>query len=352
MPLSRLANPALLNFALALGLLYVFRSVLWPFALAFVIVILTDALARKIEALLPRASRWIIFLITAILLSALAFGTLLIVFEGAAQLLTQAPFMAERLSELGGMIRLPGGEQLDVAGLMKSIAIAPLVRWVAASVQSTASGLGLTALYLFFLLISRRMVEKRLRQVIAKKGPEIGKVLERTVIGVQGYMYVQAVTGLMLAIASGVAMFAVGLDNALFWALALFLLSFIPVVGVMVGSLAPSLFALLQFDTPVPALIVFGVIQVAAAIIGNIVLPKMQAEAQNIDPAASMLALGAWSLIWGIPGAFLAIPLTLAVMYALAHHPSLDWVAVLLSNDGDPLSEVREAEASRQLDAS
>lgn len=103
-----------------------------------------------------------------------------------------------------------------------------------------------------------------------------------------------------------------------------------------VGSVAPALFALMQFDSPVPALIVFGVIQIAAAIIGNFVLPKMQADTQNIDPAISILALALWSTLWGIPGAFLAIPLTLALMYALAQSTRLRWVAVLMSNDGDP----------------
>jgi predicted PurR-regulated permease PerM len=109
------------------------------------------------------------------------------------------------------------------------------------------------------------------------------------------------------------------------------------VVGVVLGSIGPTLFALVQFPTVVPALVILGGIQAVAFVVGNLVLPKMQADSQNIDPAASLLAIGVWTIVWGVPGAFLAIPLTLALMYALAQYKSVAWIAILISSDGDPL---------------
>lgn len=72
---------------------------------------------------------------------------------------------------------------------------------------------------------------------------------------------------------------------------------------------------------------------------GNLILPRMQARSQNIDPSASLLAIGVWSIVWGIPGAFLAVPLTLALMFQFAQFDSLRWLAILISNDGRPLPE-------------
>ena len=108
-------------------------------------------------------------------------------------------------------------------------------------------------------------------------------------------------------------------------------------VGVVLGSIGPTLFALVQFPTLAPALLVLCGIQAISFIVGNLVLPKMQADSQNIDPAASLLAIGVWTILWGLPGAFLGIPLTLALMYALAQYKSVEWIAILISNDGDPL---------------
>ncbi len=116
----------------------------------------------------------------------------------------------------------------------------------------------------------------------------------------------------------------------------------VSILGVTVGSLAPSLFALVQFPSVWPAVEVFAAIQAAAFVVGNLVLPKMQADTQNIDPSASLLAMGVWATLWGIPGAFLAIPLTLALMYVMAQFDSLRWLAIFISNDGQPFPEIGE----------
>jgi predicted PurR-regulated permease PerM len=103
-----------------------------------------------------------------------------------------------------------------------------------------------------------------------------------------------------------------------------------------VGSVAPALFALLQFPTLWQAVAIFAGIQIVAFIIGNLVYPQMQAKTQNISPIATLLSLAFWSAIWGMPGAFLSVPLTLILMLICAKFGSTRWVAVLLSNDGEP----------------
>jgi predicted PurR-regulated permease PerM len=115
-----------------------------------------------------------------------------------------------------------------------------------------------------------------------------------------------------------------------------FLLTFIPNIGVTIGSIAPALFALLQFDTIWQAVAIFAVIQVAAFVVGNLIYPRMQADTQNIDPVTTIVALSLWTFLWGIPGAFLAVPMTLMLMMAFAQFESTRWVAAALSNDGRP----------------
>jgi predicted PurR-regulated permease PerM len=45
---------------------------------------------------------------------------------------------------------------------------------------------------------------------------------------------------------------------------------------------------------------------------------------------------GFWSILWGLAGAFLAVPLTLIGMMVCVRVPRARWVAVLLSNGGNP----------------
>ena len=54
------------------------------------------------------------------------------------------------------------------------------------------------------------------------------------------------------------------------------------------------------------------------------------------DPVATLVSLAFWGFLWGLTGAFLAVPLTLIGMMICMRVPSARWVAVLLSNDGNP----------------
>jgi predicted PurR-regulated permease PerM len=49
------------------------------------------------------------------------------------------------------------------------------------------------------------------------------------------------------------------------------------------------------------------------------------------------LSLAVWSWLWGLPGAFLAVPLTLMLMMLFAQFESTRWLSALLSNDGKPV---------------
>jgi hypothetical protein len=55
-----------------------------------------------------------------------------------------------------------------------------------------------------------------------------------------------------------------------------------------------------------------------------------------MDPIVLLLALAFWSVLWGLPGAFLSTPLTTVMMVILAQFHGTHWIAVLLSADGDP----------------
>lgn len=335
--MSKTGTSFLVNFAAASALLYVFRAVLWPFALALVLAILIVSLSDRVVRLLPRARRWMVFAITAVILGGIIVASMAMVVEGASRIVAEMPAMLARIDQLLALIRLPDGGTLSLEALAQKVELGPLADRLLGSVQDASAGLGLTLIFLFFLLISKPMIEKRVERIVAARGGRgLASVLERSFSGVESYMYVQSVTGLMIAVGSGVVMFAVGLDNALFWSLVIFLFSYLPVLGVLAGSVGPTLFALLQFPSLTPAIAVFVGIQIVSSVVGNLVLPKMQADSQNIDPAASLIAVGMWTVLWGVPGAFLAIPLTLALMYGLAQYDDLRWLAVLISHDGDP----------------
>lgn len=348
-PNDRLPRLNLVSVAAVCGLLYVFRTVLAPFMLAFVLALLVDSLLRsRLFARLGDA-RTRLFAGAAVGIG-LTLGSAAIVLGGLHDVGERIPLLIGRLERLlSGEGSLAGADRsLGLENLMAGLDLRMAFANGLAALQEAMSGAFLVIVFLILMLGSRSLIKAKVLHVASLGRPgRMLRVIEHSVQAVQTYVWIQTITGLMIAVASGVLMAVIGLENAPFWALVLFVLSYIPVLGVAVGGLAPAAFALTQFPTLWPALIVFLGVQTVAFIVGNLIAPRMQAEAQNIDPAMSLLVTGVWTVLWGVPGAFLAIPLTLALMFLLAQYDSLRWLAILVSNNGDPLPGESELPASR-----
>ena len=55
--------------------------------------------------------------------------------------------------------------------------------------------------------------------------------------------------------------------------------------------------------------------------VGQVLQPRLHGKNLNLDPVVVVLSLAFWSLIWGVAGAFLSIPLTVIAMAILAEFP-------------------------------
>ena len=157
--------------------------------------------------------------------------------------------------------------------------------------------------------------------------------------GAQGYLWVQTVTGLLIAVVSWLLMFALGLEHALFWAFFIFLTGYIPIVGPAIGSLLPPIFGLVQYDTYWQPLALFAGLQAVNFLVGNLIYPRMQGRSLNLDPVVVLLSLALWGQLWGVVGMFLSTPLAVMAMAVLAEFKGSRWMAILLSGDGEPYAE-------------
>jgi predicted PurR-regulated permease PerM len=334
----------------ALAFLYFFRGVLIPLVLALFLAVLVHSLAAFVGSRSPKAPHWTIMGLVAVIVIAGAAAVFFILGQGAANLAHEAPRLLERIEQmvvqLGRALGL--AKPLHLATLVGEVSVPKFAGSAVAGIGGLFSAAVLVISYFGFIMVGRPRVRERLSQLSSSGGhsKRIEAAVEHISVDVQTYLWVQTVTGLMIAAASGAVMFAVGLDNALFWTVVLFLLAYIPIIGVTLGSIMPAVFALLQFPSWWQAAVIFAAIQIAATIVGNLIYPRMQAQTQNIDPVATLFAIAFWGFLWGITGAFLAVPLTLIVMMVCGEFARSRWVAILLSNDGKPASP-REARSHR-----
>lgn len=333
-------NATMVIAAIAVGAaLYWLRDILTPLALAVFLAVMIDGFARVLAERTPFPDR--AALPVAVVLSIVLFGGAAYVIADnatafAAQLVAYQPKLNSlivRAAELLGMRAAPTLEQL-----YRTLDLTQYLGTVAKRLQSLAADAVFVLIYLGFLLASRRGFRRKLVGMFpTHDGREYAMgVFGQIRDGVERYLWVQTVTGLMIGAASLAIMVAVGLDNALFWALLIFLASYIPVIGGLVGILLPPVFALVQFDSWWQAVTLLAVLQSIQFVVGNVVQPRMQGDSLNIDPVVVLLSLAFWGLIWGLPGMFLSTPLTVAAMVILAQFPATRRLAVLLSENGNP----------------
>jgi AI-2 transport protein TqsA len=85
------------------------------------------------------------------------------------------------------------------------------------------------------------------------------------------------------------------------WGIIAFALNYIPFLGPFVATILPALFAMAQFDTWQPViLIVLGLFAIQFTI-GNYLEPLVAGAALAISPLAVIFVVFFWSFLWGIP---------------------------------------------------
>ncbi|NBB52956.1 AI-2E family transporter [Rhizobium sp. CRIBSB] len=321
-------------------------DILTPLAMAIFLLIVIDGVKRGIEDRTPLPRRWAgpAALLFVILLFA---ASIAIIVYGAAGFFSQATGVSTgigpRIDQIIGDVAALIGQTNPptLKDLIAGINIQSYLGSIAIQAQGVLSGAFFVLVYLAFLLASQGGFRRKLVAMFPDSGQrdEALQVFQRVRGGVEGYIWVQSVTGGLISLIAWILMKVVGLQNAEFWAFVIFVVGFIPVLGGAVAGLAPALFALVQFPTYWQAGVLFFGLQAVLFVMGNAVQPRMQGDNQNIDPVAVLLSLALFGKMWGIIGMFLSTPLAVMAMAVLAEFRGSRWMAILLSGDGRPYAD-------------
>ncbi|HYE47503.1 MAG TPA: AI-2E family transporter [Caulobacter sp.] len=320
--------------------LWLLRGILTQLALAVFLAVIIDGFARILAERTPNFPKG------AALPTAIA-ATILVLIGVVWLIADQGVGFANQLRGYGPRLQALVAQTAHAVGVQDVPSLAELIRranpgqfagQIAQSAQSVLSDTFFVLIYLAFIIAARRGFRRKIVAMFPGNAErdEAVVIFQRIRNGVEQYLWVQTVTGLMIAGGSLLVMMVLGLDNALFWAFLIFLASYIPIIGGFIGIAFPPLFALVQYPTWWQAAVLLGVLWLIQFVVGNLIQPKMQGDSLNIDPVVVLLSLGFWGLVWGMPGMFLSTPLTVMAMIILAQFKGSHWIAVLLSANGNP----------------
>jgi predicted PurR-regulated permease PerM len=127
----------------------------------------------------------------------------------------------------------------------------------------------------------------------------------------------QGVLCLVIGIMSLIAYLLIGLPNALVLALTAGLLEAVPMIGPLLGAIPAAIIAL----SISPTMFVWVVVStlVIQQLENNFLVPRVMRKAVGVNPFVSILAIFAFSSLFGIPGALMAIPMAAIIQLLLDH---------------------------------
>src|SRR5262245_35362076 len=320
---------------LVIGLLYVAQPIFVPLVFSLFVVALVWPVQAILQRRMPKLLALLITL-TATIAVILAVGSSVVwgfgklgqwLFLNAGRF--QAIYLdwTSWLEEHGVTIVGPLADRFDV-------------RWLVTFTQGVAGRLnsfaGFAILVFIFVMIGLLEVDdfnRRLRSPLVQPfgekmllaNREIGKKLRR-------FMAVRSLASVLTGLfVWGFASLA-GLELAAAWGAIAFALNYIPFLGPLFATVFPTLFAIAQFESWQMAVVVFICLNLIQFIIGSYVEPLLTGASLAVSPFAVIFAVFFWSFLWGIPGAFIGVPILIVFVVYCAEVPSARWVAALLSD--------------------
>jgi predicted PurR-regulated permease PerM len=122
-----------------------------------------------------------------------------------------------------------------------------------------------------------------------------------------------------LALATGLAMLALGMPNPILWGVLAGVLNFIPYVGSATTLVVLTVVAFVSFDNVGHVLAVSGAYLGLATIEGQLVQPLLVGHRLDLSPVIVFLALWLGGWFWGVAGVVLAVPSLLALKVVAQH---------------------------------
>jgi predicted PurR-regulated permease PerM len=134
-------------------------------------------------------------------------------------------------------------------------------------------------------------------------------VVSETESVVAGYMIATALINLGQAVAVGIVLWLLGMPTPVLWGVLTFCLEFIPFLGgaLMVAML--TIVAFTRFTDLGHILAVPGSYLAISAVQNNLVSPLVYGRRLRLNPVAVLVGVLFWWALWGVPGAFLAVPI-------------------------------------------
>ncbi|MEO8294634.1 MAG: AI-2E family transporter [Gemmatimonadota bacterium] len=208
----------------------------------------------------------------------------------------------------------------------------PMFSSIFGTTTALIAGISEVLLLLFLLLASGDMFLQKLVEVMPllkdkKSAVEITKQVQQAVTR---YLSTTFLINIGQGTVVGLAMWGLGLPAPWIWGVLTVFLEFIPYLGAaaMIGLLSVAAFG--HFKDTLHIVLVPVTYLVIATLQNNLVSPIAYGQRLKLNPVAVLVGVLFWWFLWGVAGAFLAVPFIATLKIFADHKPSMAPLAAFL----------------------
>ena len=323
---ERINNICLMILAAATitGILIYTKSILIPFVFSLFFFSVIQPIVESLQTKL-RCPRALAILITSVALATITALTLVFISNSLEGFVKSAGIYKERILQMTSWVSTlltKWGVPIDDLVLrqeLKKMPVLSLAKNVTGGVFQWIGNLSLILIFVAFLLIGHSPNNKKPKLWLEVQGK------------ISRYTLSKLMLSLATAIITWLILFLFKIELAFMFAILALGLNFIPNIGSLIAILLPLPIAFLQLGFGLPFFAVLILTALTQFTIGNVLEPKLMGEAMDLHPITILLFLMFWGLVWGVPGMFLAVPITAVVKIVLSRLEPTQGLSELLA---------------------
>jgi predicted PurR-regulated permease PerM len=192
----------------------------------------------------------------------------------------------------------------------------------------------LIPVYVVLILYYRRYWMKILSKLFPMERMEsLREMISLTIKSYYNFIKGMAIVYIVAGALNSIGLLLLGVPHAILFGFIASILTFIPYVGIIAGSLLPMAMAWITYDSiwyPVGVAGIFAFVQYLEA---NVIFPVAVSNRLHVNTFVMLIAIFAGGLLWGVAGMILFVPFVGIAKLIADHNPSWKTISIILGSD-------------------
>jgi predicted PurR-regulated permease PerM len=192
----------------------------------------------------------------------------------------------------------------------------------------------LIPVYSVLILYYRRYWVRVLYRLFPAGRPEeIRGILSMTIVTYYNFIKGMALVYLIVGILNSLGLLVLGIPHPFLFGFIASILTFVPYVGIIVGSLLPITMAWITYDSLWYPFGIIGIFTFVQYLEANVIFPLAVSHRLNVNTLVMLIAIFVGGLLWGVPGMILFVPFVGILKLIADHNPGWRTVSMVLGSE-------------------